>query len=74
MFSSLIVSLVLFYRARYVLLQVAVVLSSIHTSTKLSTKRLTNDRWRDVGPTVAANFGHLTFCQDQTRLDPNDNA
>ena len=33
-----------------------------------------NDDWsRDVGPTVAANVIRLTFGQDQTLLDLNDN-
>ena len=32
-----------------------------------------DDWWRDVGPTVAANVSRLTFRQDQTLLDPNDN-
>ena len=45
----------------------------IHTGTKLSTKRLTTIGGVALDCTVAAIVSCLTFRQDQTLLDPNDN-
>ena len=43
-----------------------------HTSTKLSTKRLTTIGGVTFDTSVAANVSRLMFCLDQTLLDPND--